>query len=167
MISTTRGVTTPQERAARGSGRRQRGFTLIETMMLVAVLGVLVGIAMPLYQAYRDRVRSRMAAQEIAAMAGVVQRFELDRRSLPASLDDLGLGGKLDPWGRPYVYYNVEANGRGGARKDRRLNPLNTDFDLYSLGPDGKTKKQISQKDSLDDLIRASNGRFVGVAADF
>jgi len=149
------------------SGRRQRGFTLIETMMMVAVLGVLVGIAMPLYQAYRDRVRSRMAAQEVSAMAGVIQRFELDRRVLPASLDQVGLGGKLDPWGRPYVYYNVDANGRGGARKDRRLNPLNTDFDLYSMGPDGKTKPQVTQKDSLDDLIRASNGRFVGIAADF
>ncbi len=147
--------------------RRQRGFTLIETMMMVAVLGVLVGIAMPLYQAHRDRVRSRMAAQEVSAMAGVIQRFELDRRVLPASLDQVGLGTKLDPWGRPYVYYNVESNGRGGARKDRRLNPLNTDFDLYSMGPDGKTKPQVTQKDSLDDLIRASNGRFVGIAADF
>ena len=146
---------------------RQRGFTLIETMMMVAVLGVLAGIALPLYQAHRDRARSRMAAQEVSAMAGVIQRFELDRRTLPASLDQIGLAAKLDPWGRPYVYYNVEANGRGGARKDRRLNPLNTDFDLYSLGPDGKTRPQVTQTDSLDDVIRASNGRFVGIAADF
>lgn len=167
MTTTTGCANTAQQSRKAAPGRRQRGFTLIETMMMVAVLGVLVGIAMPLYQAYRDRVRSRMAAQEISAMAGVVQRFELDRRALPASLDLIGLGGKLDPWGRPYVYYNVEANGRGGARKDRRLNPLNTDFDLYSRGPDGKTKPQVSQKDSLDDLIRASNGRFVGIAADF
>lgn len=152
---------------ARATRLRQRGFTLIEAMMMVAVLGVLVGIALPLYQAHRDRVRSRMAAQEVSAMAGVIQRFELDRRVLLASLDQIGLAAKLDPWGRPYVYYNVEANGRGGARKDRRLNPLNTDFDLYSLGPDGKTKPQVTQKDSLDDVIRASNGRFVGTAADF
>jgi general secretion pathway protein G len=167
MISMTVWSTSAQEAQAAGCGCRQRGFTLIETMMMVAVLGVLVGIAMPLYQAYRDRVRSRMAAQEVAAMAGVIQRFELDRRALPASLDQVGLTTKLDPWGRPYVYYNVEANGRGGARKDRRLNPLNTDFDLYSLGPDGKTKPQVTQRDSVDDIIRASNGRFVGVAADF
>lgn len=149
------------------TSNRHRGFTLIETMMMVAVLGVLVGIALPLYQGHRDRVRSRMAVQEVAAMAGVIQRFELDRRAFPASLDQVGLSGKLDPWGRPYVYYNVEANGRGGARKDRRLNPLNTDFDLYSRGPDGKTKPQVTQKDSVDDIIRASNGRYVGVAADF
>jgi general secretion pathway protein G len=149
------------------AGRRERGFTLVELMMLVAVIGVLVGIAMPLYQSYRDRVRVRMAGQEIAAMAGVIQRFELERRNLPATLDEIGFAGKLDPWGRPYVYYNVDANGKGGARKDKKLNPLNTDFDLYSVGADGVTKKQISQKDSVDDVIRASNGRFVGLAADF
>jgi general secretion pathway protein G len=167
MIPMTVWTLTAEQAAAAGCCRRQRGFTLIETMMMVAVLGVLVGIAMPLYQAHRDRVRSRMAAQEVAAMAGVIQRFELDRRAFPASLDQVGLTGKLDPWGRPYVYYNVEANGRGGARKDRRLNPLNTDFDLYSLGPDGLTKPQVTQKDSVDDIIRASNGRYVGVAGDF
>lgn len=167
MIPTTRPQATARTTRIAASGRHERGFTLIETMMMVAVIGVLVGIAMPLYQAYRDRVRSRMAAQEVAAMAGVIQRFELDRHRLPATLDEVGLGGKLDPWRRPYVYYDVAANGRGGARKDRRLNPLNTDFDLYSMGPNGRSKPQVTHKDSLDDLIRASNGRFVGVAADF
>jgi general secretion pathway protein G len=160
--------------AASGRGFSQRrhravarGFTLIETMLVVGLIGTLIGVSVPSYRSYRDRARAGMAAQEITAMAGAVQRFELERRALPDSLGDVGLGGKLDPWGRPYVYYNVEANGRGGARKDRRLNPLNTDFDLYSLGPDGKTKPQVGQKDSLDDVIRASNGRFVGNAADF
>lgn len=136
-------------------------------MIVAALLAVLFAVALPLYQNYRDRARARMAAQQITAMAALVQRIALERRTLPASLEDAGLGGRLDPWGRPYVYYNVEANGRGGARKDRRLNPLNTDFDLYSLGRDGLTKPQISQKDSLDDVIRASNGRFVGMAADY
>lgn len=167
-MNTRTGCANPaQPSSLPATGWRQRGFSLIETMLMVAVLGVLVGIATPLYQAYRDRARSRVAAQEISAMSGVIQRFELDRRSLPASLDLIGLGGKLDPWGRPYQYYNVDANGRGGARKDRRLNPLNTDFDLYSLGPDGLSAPQVTQRDSVDDIIRASNGRYVGVAADF
>ena len=72
-----------------------------------------------------------------------------------------------DPWGIPYVYYNVAANGKGGARKDHALNPINTDFDLYSKGPDKETKPQISHKSSLDDVIRARSGAFIGVAADF
>lgn len=145
----------------------QRGFTLIEMLTTVAMLGVLVGIAIPAYDGYRERVRASQAVREIAAMSASVQRFALDNRAFPQTLVEVNLGGRLDPWGRPYVYYNVEANGKGGARKDHKLNPLNTDFDLYSMGKDGKSKPQISQKDSVDDMIRASNGRFIGKAADY
>ena len=60
-----------------------------------------------------------------------------------------------------------KANGKGGARKDHALNPLNTDYDLYSSGADGQSKPQITQKLSLDDVIRASNGAYVGLASDF
>lgn len=144
-----------------------RGFTLIETMLAVGLVAVLLALAVPVYQGYRDRARVLQAASDIAAMSTDLQRYALDRRVLPPSLEEIGAGGRLDPWGRPYQYYNVEANGRGGARKDRRLNPLNTDFDLYSMGKDGKTKPQISQLDSEDDIIRASNGRYIGKAADY
>jgi general secretion pathway protein G len=141
-----------------------RGFTLVELLIVGGLLAVLASVAMPLYQDSRHRAREQLAAQEINAMAGLLSRYQTDRRVLPETLDEVGLGGKLDPWGRPYVYYNVESNGRGGARKDRRLNPLNTDFDLYTMGRDGKTKPQVSQKDSRDDVIRANNGRYVGLA---
>lgn len=148
-------------------GRRPLGFTTIELMMIVALVGVLAAIALPLYQDSRQRAREALAVQDINAISALLKNYELERRTLPESLDQIGLGGKLDPWGRPYVYYNVDANGRGGARKDRRLNPLNTDFDLYSMGRDGRTKPQISQQDSLDDVIRANNGRYVGLAKSY
>ena len=151
------------ERAA----RRTRGFTLMEVMLTVGLIGVLMGIAIPAFQNYRERVRENQAARDIAAISANVQRFSLDNRAFPQTLAEVGQAGLLDPWGRPYVYYNVEANGKGGARKDHKLNPLNTDFDLYSPGKDGKSKPQITQKDSVDDMIRASNGRFIGKASDF
>ena len=147
--------------------RRMRGFSMMELMLTVGLIGVLASIAVAAYQGYRERVRENQAAREIAAMGADIQRFALDRRAFPDSLADIGQAGHLDPWGRPYVYYNVEANGKGGARKDHKLNPLNTDFDLYSPGKDGKSKPQITQKDSVDDMIRASNGRFIGKASDF
>lgn len=148
-------------------GPRQRGFTAIELVMVVALVGVLASIALPLYQESRERARQVQAANDINAIAGLLKTYEIDRRTLPETLDQIGQGGKLDPWGRPYVYYNVETNGRGGARKDRRLNPLNTDFDLYSLGRDGLSQRQVSQRDSLDDMIRANNGRYVGLAKNY
>lgn len=146
---------------------RWRGFTLIELMTVVLLVGILVAIALPIYDNYRNKIWSAQAVAEISAMSLRIHVYEQDARAYPADLGVVQLAGKLDPWGRPYVYYNIADNGRGHARKDHALNPINTDFDLYSAGPDGKTKPQISQKDSLDDIIRASNGQFVGIAADF
>ena len=57
--------------------------------------------------------------------------------------------------------------GNGQARKDRFLVPLNSDYDLYSMGADGKSSSPINAKNSLDDIIRASNGSYVGLAANF
>jgi general secretion pathway protein G len=136
-------------------------------MLMLGLVGVLVAIALPTYHGVRERARTRQAGQEIGAMSAGIQAYWEDHRQFPDSLADVKMSGRTDPWGRPYVYYNIDENGRGGARKDHALNPLNSDFDLYSKGPDGETSKQISQKSSLDDVIRAGDGRFVGQAADF
>ena len=144
-----------------------RGFTLVELLLVLVLLGVLAAVALPSYQTYRNRVRTAQAVTDVAAMAAIIQTYANDAHAYPDSLADVKLNGKTDPWGQAYVYYNVEANGKGGARKDKALNPINSDFDLYSVGPDGASKAQVTQKSSLDDVIRASNGKFVGVAADF
>ena len=144
-----------------------RGFNLIELMLVLLLVGILATIALPRYTAYVQKVRIHQAVVDIATMSAVASNYWNDNRAYPSSLADIGSGGKLDPWGKPYVYYNIDANGKGKARKDHALNPLNTDFDLYSSGADGLSKSQITQKESLDDVIRASNGVFVGLASDF
>lgn len=146
---------------------RAHGFTLIELLTAVALVGVLTAIALPAYSGYRDRVRAKQCAEDVATMAAAIQRFADDNRDYPSSLADVQFNTRTDPWGQPYRYYNIAANGKGGARKDKALNPLNSDFDLYSVGPDGQTKSQVSNKDSLDDVIRANNGAFIGNASDF
>lgn len=140
---------------------------MIEALITVALIAILAALALPAYSGYRDRAKSAVAIREIAAMSTRIGLYWQDEHKFPDGLADVKIAGQLDPWGQPYVYYNVDARGRGGARKDKALNPVNTDFDVYSLGPDGKTKPQVSQKDSLDDLIRANNGAYVGKAADF
>ena len=86
---------------------------------------------------------------------------------MPASLADIGRAGLLDPWTRPYHYTNLTTTNKGKARKDRRLNPINSDYDLFSAGKNGVFKPQVSQKDSLDDVIRARDGAYIGLAEDF
>lgn len=52
-------------------------------------------------------------------------------------------------------------------RRDRYMFPLNTDYDLFSLGPDRRTAVSLAESVGLDDVIRANNGGFFGSAADY
>lgn len=145
-----------------------RGFTFIELMIGLAILGVLASIATPMYQNYRERIRVNTAASDIAALSAAIKLYRTDERRLPVSLAEIGSGSKLDPWGRPYRYRDLTTEeGRGSSRKDKRLNPLNSDFDLYSVGKDGDTRLSLSPTVSRDDVIRARDGRFIGLARDF
>lgn len=63
-----------------------------------------------------------------------------------------------------------QGGGAGGSvkpRKDRFLVPINSDYDLYSMGPDGQTNEPLNVPVSRDDIVRASNGAYVGVAENF
>lgn len=52
-------------------------------------------------------------------------------------------------------------------RRDRYLFPLNTDYDLFSLGPDRRTAVSLGEGVGLDDVIRANNGGYFGTASDY
>lgn len=136
-------------------------------MMVITIIGILAAVAISRYSDYRERIRVNQAKTEIAVMSGKIGHYFLDARDYPATLAEVA-GNAIDPWGKPYVYVNLTGiNGNGQARKDRRLNPLNSDFDLYSLGKDGVTKPQITNRDSLDDVLRANDGAFIDLASKF
>jgi general secretion pathway protein G len=147
--------------------RRSAAYTVIEMMVSVALVGVLATLAALTYNSATYKGQVATAKTDIFTLSSEVATYASTHDTYPASLSDIGESAKLDPWGNPYVYYNVFANGKGGARKDHALNPINTDFDLYSMGKDGRSKPQITQKDSLDDVIRARDGAFIGLASDF
>ena len=145
-----------------------KGFTLIEIMLVVSLIGILAAIALPMYQDYRYRIEVAQAVRDISSMSAVIRQYTLDNRSPPNTLADVGMTGRLDPWGQPYEYTNLTVPGsKGMARKDRKLNPLNSDFDLYSVGRDKLSVPPLPPKVSWDDVLRANNGGFVGLGADF
>jgi general secretion pathway protein G len=147
---------------------RPAGFTLLEILLALAIVAVTAAMAIPSYERYRERVRTAQAVNDIANMGTLIARFATDSRAVPETLDEVGLAGKLDPWGRPYRYLNLTTKGgKGGARKDKKLNPLNSDFDLYSKGRDGKSASALTAKISQDDVIRANNGGYIGLASDY
>lgn len=152
----------------RPGAKSSLGFTVVELMVALGIVAVLAAIALPSYSAYRDRVRIDQARKDITMMAPAIERYQLDARAYPDSLADAGLGTLRDPWGRPYEYLPLDGGrNRGRARKDHSLVPINTDFDLYSRGPDGRSAPPLTSALSRDDIVRANNGAFVGVAADY
>lgn len=149
---------------------RIKAFTLIELMVVIAIIGILASIAVPSFAAYRERAMVAVCITDIGTIAKEITVFAIDNNRFPDTLAEAGWGGKLDPWGNPYRYLKIagaEKNLVGNARKDRFMVPINTDFDLYSMGPDGMTVGPLSAPKSQDDIIRANDGGFVGRASNF
>jgi len=97
-----------------------------------------------------------------------IDKFFKDNGRFPDSLEEIYGEVSLDAWGNPYQYLNHDkAKGKGKLRKDKNLVPINSDYDLYSMGPDGKTASPLTASMSKDDIIRARNGLYVGVAEDY
>ena len=145
-----------------------RGFTLVELVFVLAILGIVLAIAVPGFERYIERSRIVEATNAIAEMQKTITDTERTTGALPDDLGDVGFGTRADPWGRPYEYFNLRTSkGNGKARKDKSLKPLNSDFDLYSVGRDGDSAASLSSKVSRDDVLRARDGRFVGTAEEF
>lgn len=261
---------------------RQAGFTLLELMIVVAILAVLAVIGVPQYTAALQAARVGKAKHELRTISNAIDTFTANNMgTLPLTLYQVGFGGKKDPWGTPYCYLNYSdgtgdgldwaiaagvvdpsafapvTGGAGGGdgglavdlpqgrsslaapqrrplpaapqgrpfsaapqgrpgrpnvqvnftalsellgrslnltergalteaarshggfsiftgvetararRRDRYMFPLNTDYDLFSLGPDHQTATSLGEGIGLDDVIRANNGGFFGRASDY
>lgn len=145
----------------------QRGVTLLEIMFAIAMIAVLSAIAVPAYRAHLARVDLNRAIGDVHDIGLSLERWQLNNGRFPDTLAEAGLGGRVDPWGNPYRYLNMDGANPGEMRKDKNLVPINTDFDLYSIGKDGESVPPLTAKKSQDDIVRASNGAFVGLGSDY
>jgi general secretion pathway protein G len=144
------------------------GFTLIELLIVTAITGTVAAMAIPAYSMALDRARVVRTIADVRSIGKTMEVAELLEGVLPTSLAQAGLADLVDPYGQPYVYLVIAGTtGKGGLRKDRKLNPINSKFDLYSMGKDGVSKTQLTNKESLDDIVWANDGGFVGLAEDF
>jgi general secretion pathway protein G len=149
------------------------GWTLIELLLVLAIVGTLASLSIIKMQDAINLARVAKAIGDIETIQAELTGFESDDDTLPSTLAGINRDGYLDPWGRQYQYlkFPTSMRGRGGAigqaRKDRFLVPLNSTFDLYSMGKDGESQPPVSARVSHDDIIRANDGGFVGLAARF
>lgn len=171
-----------------GWKRYRRGFTIIELLAVLAIVATLAGIAAPMYSNALDRARVTRAIVDIRTLSNEISTFQLYTSRLPSSLADIDRANFRDPYGNPYEYLSFSAAGRpgqgqggqgqgGGAaelgplmgqvRRDRFLVPINSDYDLYSRGKDGQTVPPLTAQPSRDDIVRANDGGFIGLASEF
>lgn len=132
--------------------RKEKGFTLVELMIVIIILAILTGIAVPSYLVLRNRARQAAAKAELMNIATALGIFEADQEVYPATatwatelentddvvyMDPVPL---LDDWGNDYTYENPGLGGAGG-------------YSIYSFGPD------MTDDSGVDDDITVINGQ--------
>ena len=120
----------------------ERGFTLIEVMVVIVILGVLAAIAVPRIMSKPDEARAKAAQTEVAQILQALDLYRLDNYRYPSTEQGLAAlverpgtdpvptnwkpylkQAPVDPWGRPYQFLNPGVRG---------------EIDVFSLGADGR-----------------------------
>jgi len=135
--------TAPAQAAVRLRAARRRGFTLLEVMIVMVIIGILAALVVPKVIDRPDEARVVAARQDIASLMQALKLYRLDNQRYPTTEQGLQAlvakpaspplpsnwkaGGYLerlpaDPWGHPYLYLNPGVHG---------------EIDVFSYGADG------------------------------
>lgn len=142
MPGKPRDIDHPADRCIRRQLSLSQGFTLVELLVVLAIVGLLTALVAPRVVQYLGKAKTDTAQIQVDRLAGVLDLYRLDVGRYPSEEEGLlslaerpesvdvwngpylrNQNSIVDPWGNPYVY---------------RFPGEHSDYDLYSLGADGK-----------------------------
>jgi prepilin-type N-terminal cleavage/methylation domain-containing protein len=106
---------------------RYGGFTIIELLFVIAIIGILSAVAIPYYNSYRERVKIATCILGIGVIQKTIIAYYYEKGTYPSSLAEVGMDSEKDPWGNSYQYVRIadtdanpsnNGNGNGGGNSD-------------------------------------------------
>jgi general secretion pathway protein G len=145
------------------------GVSVTELTIVLVIITAVVMVGVPAIGSYVDTIRNTAAVSRLTSLELCLDKYYAENGKYPESLAVIGKASLRDPWGRAFVYVPLspdEKVRKETARKARGYRVINTDYDLYSPGKDGRTDPVINKERCWDDIVRAYNGSYAGVARD-
>jgi general secretion pathway protein G len=160
---------------------RQAGVTFMELLIALVIAAILGTIAIPIFggstpdcdnpdarQGPLMRARIAQITGDLGEIHLSASKFEMSNNRYPENLAEIGLDHLRDPWGNPYQYLVVFGRPDvGPVRKDHNLKPVNIGYDVYSMGPDGRTATPFTSTLGKDDIVMADDGDYFGLACQY
>ena len=157
-------------RSGRGRGSRHTGagFSIVELLIAMGVFMVVCAMAIPRLQDAIQAAKIGRAVADVRTIGQAALEYYAEYGAAPNTLVDIGYDQQIDPWGNPYQYLAfTSATSTAQMRTDRFGVPINTFFDLYSLGPDLQTAPPLTASPSQDDVIWGNDGVYMGLASNY
>ncbi len=150
-----------------------RGFTILELMIVLVIASILAVAAQPIIVGGIDCKKQKITGfitrakvnGAIGDVGAAYLRLKIKTEFIqgPVDLGKIDLGN--DRWGNPYQFLDHSTvEGHGKKRKAWSQVPVNSQYDFYSMGPDGETATPMTSEPGGDDIVIANDGQYVGVA---
>jgi general secretion pathway protein G len=148
-----------------------RGIAVARVLVVIAIVAIVSTVALPISRDHLDSTHVTQAIADIGAIEIAISRYQAQNRGeLPGTLADLSLSAEQwrDPWGSAYQYRNLEVDtAPDQARTDYDRGTVNRDYDLYSMGKDGRSALTFGSPLARDDVVRGLSGSYYGSVAEY
>jgi general secretion pathway protein G len=119
---------------------QRRGFTLVEVMVVLAILGLLISVALPRFAGRTEEARVQATRLQIENLSAAIDAFEFDCGRYPSTLEGLDVL-RMEPvdtpgWKGPYMKKSIPVDPWKNAYVYVSPGTKSVDYDIYSIGPD-------------------------------